>query len=548
MKYCNTCKRELADSKFSRVSGTNRLRSRCKSCTNQKAKEYRMQKAQGIFQPTMQITKQIKNPQEERHTCKSCGNTKALTEFHKRRSGVRKACWSNTCKQCDAQKQRELRSSGYRRPSQSDLASRLLSIKHRTSKNGKLSKKYGKQLAINLDVNSIRRIIGSQTVCGKLFCAISGVELLDRPKHPLRPSIDRIDPNQGYVHDNIRITSLMCNLAKRDLSDREFTEQLINHTETTIDQDNIYLLARKLLSRKRRSNIRNRQIDITENEIYQMMINNQMKCMATGLPLFPDLNHLRSPSLDRLNNNSDYMPGNVQIVCKAFNLGRNIHSLELSKESWLKILDNLKKRNMDLFHDELRSQPCFRSLVQRVNKLKYHRVRPQQCEIRLITNREARPFYATYHYIGPCDSKYNIGVYYQEQLLACLSLRKPSRQNAGDWEISRMARNPDNQIHGIWSYLMKWIRDRKLISGMLITYSDNRIFTGNVYKHMGFEHISDVAPNYYWVKDGKRYHKSNMRKTEEERQSGLTEHQLRTAQGYQKVFDNGKKKWSILIQ
>jgi hypothetical protein len=64
---------------------------------------------------------------------------------------------------------------------------------------------------------------------------------------------------------------------------------------------------------------------------------------------------------------------------------------------------------------------------------------------------------------------------------------------------------------------------------------------------MGFTIERHVKPDYYWCKDGKRYHKSALRKTKEEKQTGLTEYQLRESQGYHRIYDLGKIKWSMHI-
>ena len=97
-------------------------------------------------------------------------------------------------------------------------------------------------------------------------------------------------------------------------------------------------------------------------------------------------------------------------------------------------------------------------------------------------------------------------------------------------------------VHGMWSYIVKWIRDKQLIKGKLVTFSDNRLFSGNVYEKMGFDLERKVAKDYYWMKDGVRHHKSTLRKTGSE-----TETVQRESEGYEKVWDIGKKKWSLVI-
>ena len=45
-----------------------------------------------------------------------------------------------------------------------------------------------------------------------------------RDRHPLTPSIDKIDPMMGYTEDNIQIVCWWYNLAKSRLTDQEVLE------------------------------------------------------------------------------------------------------------------------------------------------------------------------------------------------------------------------------------------------------------------------------------------------------------------------------------
>jgi hypothetical protein len=172
------------------------------------------------------------------------------------------------------------------------------------------------------------------------------------------------------------------------------------------------------------------------------------------------------------------------------------------------------------------------------------KVRPQKCEIRLINSEVAFPFYDKFHIQGKCNSKYHIGVFYDDQLIACMSIRVPSRQNSGDWEISRMASNFKYQVHGIWSYLLKWVLTNKLIHGKLITFSDNRLFNGNVYEKIGMNKVGKIKSDYYWTKGMIRFNKSSLRKPDD---SNKTEFELRSSEGYHRIWDLGKTKWEIYI-
>jgi hypothetical protein len=107
-----------------------------------------------------------------------------------------------------------------------------------------------------------------------------------------------------------------------------------------------------------------------------------------------------------------------------------------------------------------------------------------------------------------------------------------------------MARKPNIIIFGLWSYCWKRV-SQKFLHSTIISFSDNRLHSGNVYQKMGFVNDRDIPPDYYWYKNGKRHHKSTLRKTDKEKTTGLTETQLRQQQGYRKLYDLGKKRWIV---
>ncbi len=77
----------------------------------------------------------------------------------------------------------------------------------------------------------------------------------------------------------------------------------------------------------------------------------------------------------------------------------------------------------------------------------------------------------------------------------------------------------------------------------IVSFSENRLFNGSVYEKIGFRHDGDIRPDYCWTNGYKRFHKSGLRKKGSEKGSGLTERELREAQGLRKIWDLGKKRW-----
>ncbi len=180
----------------------------------------------------------------------------------------------------------------------------------------------------------------------------------------------------------------------------------------------------------------------------------------------------------------------------------------------------------------------------KVNTIKV--IRPKLCDIKTIESFEADEFYNKFHYIGPVKAKINYGVYFKNKLIACCSFKKPTRQSKYDWELVRMASNQSHRVHGIWSKILKqFISDYKPSS--IVSFSDNRLFSGETYEKIGFKFDNNIPADYYWCKNQRRFHKSGLRKNKSEKSSQLTETELRTNQGYWKIWDIGKKRWVLKL-
>jgi hypothetical protein len=225
--------------------------------------------------------------------------------------------------------------------------------------------------------------------------------------------------------------------------------------------------------------------------------------------------------------------------------GLRWHSGSLSRQRDAKKFTLAKENGYGvivLFEDEWKKKRDMMELIiaNRLGRNDPKKLRPKDCEIKTISAKCSFEFYEKFHYIGGTSSSVHYGIFRLGELIGCMSFRKPVRQKcSGEYEISRMAMNPGYRVHGVWSKILQSFAKSQEARSVM-TFSDDRLFTGRVYEAMGFKKDGKVRPDYYWAKNGKRHHKSSLRKPNG---CSETENDLRTSQGYSKIWDYGKTRW-----
>lgn len=168
--------------------------------------------------------------------CKMCENQICVTEMMKAPS---KQNWKNTsrprqsyhsyCKPCRAEYARQFRAKytsengkGYRgsdkikkvepkdRKLMSLIRGRLVEANGRAKKFNKITPDIDEDFLLNLFEFQNRK------------CALTGIDFVIEKKHPLCPSLDKIEPDKGYTKDNVQWLSWAANRAKGDLTTHDF--------------------------------------------------------------------------------------------------------------------------------------------------------------------------------------------------------------------------------------------------------------------------------------------------------------------------------------
>jgi len=227
----------------------------------------------------------------------------------------------------------------------------------------------------------------------------------------------------------------------------------------------------------------------------------------------------------------------------------------VEKEYHLKKYLNCKSKNVDLiqiFQDEWEvKKDIITSLIK--NRLGINGknvIYARKCEIKVVGNKEHNDFLNKNHIQGKVNSSVKLGLYYNDELVSLMTfgrLRKSlgSKHVEGEWELIRFCNKLNYNVLGgasrLFKSFIKTYDPKKILS-----FSDNRLFNGNMYKVLGFEYEGYSKPSYFYVINGIRYHRYNFRKdvlVAEGYDKDKTEHQIMQERGIPRIYDCGNKKW-----
>lgn len=176
---------------------------------------------------------------------------------------------------------------------------------------------------------------------------------------------------------------------------------------------------------------------------------------------------------------------------------------------------------------------------------KTQKIFARKTEVASIDGKTASKFFEKHHLQGRAGNFiYGVGLYYNGDLVAVASLGNHHRKS-DSIALDRLCFKDGIRVVGgasrLFAHLKNWAKQNG--HARIISWSDNRWSEGDVYKALGFSLEEDMIPDYFYFKNYKRYSKQSLKKTKEERLFGKTEYQLRSEQGYHRIWDCGKKRW-----
>ena len=181
-------------------------------------------------------------------------------------------------------------------------------------------------------------------------------------------------------------------------------------------------------------------------------------------------------------------------------------------------------------------------LLNKMTKIN-NKIHGRNCIIKKIDHISASNFYSENHLQGEISSGIHLGLYYNDEIVTCMSLGKSRFNNKYDYEILRFCNKLNTIVNGSLSKLFNYFVEVYNPSS-IITYSDLRFGDGNSYLQCGFKFINRSLPNYYYFK-GKiketrhKFQKHKLKSLLRLFDKELTEKENMLLNGYNIIYDCG---------
>lgn len=149
------------------------------------------------------------------------------------------------------------------------------------------------------------------------------------------------------------------------------------------------------------------------------------------------------------------------------------------------------------------------------------------------------------HIQGESNSIIKLGLYYNNDLISVMTFdhsegRKKMIPN--EWNLSRFCNKINTNVIGGASKMLRFFTSN-FNPSRIISYADLDWSDGNIYKLLGFSESYRTEPDYKYVVNNIRVHKSRFRKSK--LNTNLSESKYMQSMGVRKIFDCGKIKFEL---
>jgi hypothetical protein len=213
--------------------------------------------------------------------------------------------------------------------------------------------------------------------------------------------------------------------------------------------------------------------------------------------------------------------------------------------------NNLGIHLIHIFEDEwINKSNIVKSIIKNNLGLTTSKIFARKCKIKEVPNNITKLFLENNHIQGNVNSKIRLGLYFEGELVSLMTFSKGRVIMGGkenEWELTRFCNKIDTNVIGgankLFQQFLKLYNPNKVIS-----YSDVRLFKGEMYEKLGFKKIHQSKPSYWYVINGLRYYRFNFRKSILVKQGfdpNKTEKEIMFERKIYRIYDCGNIRWEF---
>lgn len=223
---------------------------------------------------------------------------------------------------------------------------------------------------------------------------------------------------------------------------------------------------------------------------------------------------------------------------------KNYHlqkTIECTKQNirLIHIFENELIHKRDIVESRLKS-------ILQLNK----RIYARKCSIVQLSSIEFTPFFDANHIQGSVSASICYGLVCEGNIVAAMSFGKSRFDKNIEYELIRYANALDINVVGGASRLFHHFKKHHM-PNTIISYSDKRWNTGNLYKQLGFTFDHSSAPNYFYfhptnylkLESRQAYQKHKLQSILKTFNPSLTEWENMINNGYDRIWDCGNDVW-----
>lgn len=272
-----------------------------------------------------------------------------------------------------------------------------------------------------------------------------------------------------------------------------------------------------------------------------------------------------NPDLNILKHNRNILKDNKELdlylpdykIAIEFN-GLYWHSEKCKKDNYhqekYKECLNNGIRLIQIFEDEwFDKQEIVKDCLKHILNLTENKIYARKCKILKLKNKDVQDFLDDNHIQGYCDAQIIYGLFCDtglgEELVSLISFDKQTKDDV--YELLRFVSLKDYSVIGGASKLLKhFIKEYK--PEEIYSYCDLRWSQGNLYTSLGFEEVSIIKPNYFYVSGLKRLNHLEFNKDILIKDYGCPQEMsekefMRDIMRYNRIYDAGTKLFKLKL-